>query len=194
MVSERKRVILILAFIGVVTTELGCLTAGTHGSIKSYDFSVPKPELQIAMSKVIRQGSNIRVAPISDTFTSKYYNDSVRYLTLKIGDSLKFNEYIIQFTGDKESWETARSSEISIAYAYDTNGNGGSIGNGRFQSLNTDIRNAIISLFESEFVDKIDSVLKSGRSSFTMGAEADNRRRFCGFTIFVHENHHSTQE
>jgi hypothetical protein len=139
---------------------LGCVTGGTHGSIKSYTFHVSKAQLQGAVNKVIRRESGLRIAPITDTFTSRYYNDGERYITLDIGDSSEFNEYIFQFSGDKEYWDTAKYSEISIAYAYDKNGNGGSVGNGGFSSCKADIRQAIINVFESKFTDKIDSVLK----------------------------------
>lgn len=150
----------ILGIISFVAIELGCVTGGTHGSIKAYSFPVPKSLLQSTVSEIINGQPDLRIAPITDTLNSRYYNDGERYVTLEIGDSVHFNRYIFQFSGDKEDWDTSKSSEISIAYAYDKNGNGGSAGNGKFTSCSADVRHAIVDLFEKEFIEKIDSVLK----------------------------------
>ena len=159
MILNRINLIKVIIVIGIAALVLGCFSGGTHGSIKSYSFLVSKERLQTAVNGVIRKESDLRIAPIKDTFVGKYYNDGEYYITLDIGDSSEFNEYIFQFVGDKKYWDTAHASQISVAYAYDKNGNGGSIGNGQFSSCSAEVQQAIIKLFERRFIDKVDSAL-----------------------------------
>ena len=155
---EISRKVIFFPFLLMVT---GCLTAGTHGSIKSYTFPVTKSVLQKTVIDVISKRPNIRIAPITDTFTSKYYNDGERYLTIEIAVNGATNEYIFQYTGSKEDWGTSKVSEISIAYAFDNKNAGGSEGNGNLTSDNIRLRHKLISVFENEFIDRIDTLLKT---------------------------------
>ncbi len=150
----------LVAFLLILFVKLsGCLTAGTHGSINAYNFSVSKYVLQNVVDSVIAGEPNIHRTPITDSFNSKYYNDGKRYVTIEIAVPKGVNEYTFQYTGEKEYWDTAKNSEISIAYAFDKDGNGGSEGDGKTSSYNPKLRNQLISLFESEFVNKIKIVL-----------------------------------
>jgi hypothetical protein len=121
-----------------VFSFVGCLTGGTHGSIKSYGFKTDKNSLQSAVEKVISENDFIKRDTIknymidvtsgrNDTIINNYYNDTVNYVTIYIKTSDGKNEYTIQYGGDKEYWDTSKISEISIAYAFDKNGSGGSV-------------------------------------------------------------------
>lgn len=137
-----------------------CFTAGTHGSIKTYPYPVSKYVLQKAVNDVLEQDFTVQIAPVTDTFNSKYYNDGERYVTIQIKVSGGVNRYVFQYSGDKEYWDTSKISEISIAYAFDNNNNGGSEGDGKFSSYKPEIRRKLIDVFENEFINKIDLVLK----------------------------------
>jgi len=142
------------------------LTAGTHGSIQSYYFPVTKKTLQTAVEKVITgspdiyrdTGKNYIVEITNgknDTIVNNRYNDGVNYVTIKIEpkvNSRETNEYTFQYVGDKKDWDTAKTSSLSIAYAYDENNNGGSKGNG---TLTPGLIKKLTELFESKFISRI---------------------------------------
>lgn len=123
-----------------ITLQLfGCLTAGTHGSIKAYDFPVSKKILQKAVEKVISESNDIHKDTTrnyiinitngkSDTIINNHYNDGQNYMTIQIGNNKNgsgIKEYTFEYVGIKEEWDTSKNSSLSIAYAYDENGNGG---------------------------------------------------------------------
>lgn len=146
-----------ISLIGIVFTS--CLTAGTHGSLETYKFAVSKSILQKVVSKVIKKESNITIAPITDTFTSKYYNDGERYITIQIELERGFNVYTFQYTGTQEYWDTSKNSEISIAYAFDKDNNGGSEGDGNLSSYKSVTKERLLNVFKNEFINKIDTLL-----------------------------------
>ena len=61
--------------------------------------------------------------------------------------------------------ETDKSSEISIAYAYDKDLNGGSEWMGGLEWYRFALRKHLLHLFESEFIDKLDKELNQKHSS-----------------------------
>lgn len=151
----------------LITIQLySCLTAGTHGSIKSYDFPVSKKNLQKAVEKVITESTDIQrdtaknyMVDITngknDTIINDRYNDGQNYVTIKIETKVnrrEGGEYTFQYVGDKKDWDTLKTSTLSIAYAYDENNNGGSKENVR---LTPSVREKLTSLFESKFIDRI---------------------------------------
>ena len=156
-----------LLFLLFILTLESCLTAGTHGSIKSYGFNTNKHILQEAVENTILKNKLIKLDTINnymidetngrnDTIFDNYYNDRERYVTIYIKVGNGYNEYIIQYAGDKEYWDTAKSSEISIAYAYDKNENGGSEGNGGVNWYNWALRKRLLKPFEREFISDLE--------------------------------------
>ena len=143
----------------------------THGSIKHYEYTADKYKLQEVVEKVIRDNKNIildttnnyfidKTNQRNDTVRNNYYNDGDRYVTINIKSTDGMNEYIFQYSGDKAYWDTARKSDISIAYAYDQDGNGGSEGNGGINWYNWNLKEKLLAPFERELISNIDKALK----------------------------------
>lgn len=152
---------------------LGCdgfIGGGTHGSIKSYKYSVMKKTLQKSIEEIIVNGGNIRRdtpkynivyadGGKKDTLWDNYYNDTINYVTLFIKIGNAENEYTLRYSGGKEYWDTSKQSSIFIAYAYDENRNGGSVGNGGVKWYNFRLKKKLTEPFEKEIISKIDSLL-----------------------------------
>jgi len=167
----RKFINNFILFWGIIQF-FSCLTAGTHGSIKAYDFPVPKKILQKAVEKVIAESNDIRKDTTrnyiinitngkSDTIINSHYNDDQNYITIQIGNEKSgsgIKEYTFQYVGSKEEWDTSKNSSLSIAYAYDENGKGGSNEDVGI-SLKPLLKRKLTSFFESNFVDRIKSEL-----------------------------------
>jgi len=132
-----------------------CLTAGTHGLIKGYEYPVSKYVLGKVVFHVISNSPNINRDTAKD-----YYNDGESYITIEITKGEVLNRYTVHFYGDKVDWDTSKTSQISISYAYDNDGNGGSEGNGGFPWYKSSLKKKLISIFESEFINKIDKELR----------------------------------
>jgi len=107
------------------------------------------------VNDIIASSKNIQIAPITDSFASKEYNDGERYTTIIISKGDQLNKYIFQYTGSNESWDTAKTSEVSIAYAFDKEGNGGSDGGGNFPFYKFRLKRQLVNTFKSEFIDKV---------------------------------------
>jgi hypothetical protein len=158
----------ILILIGLYS----CLTGGTHGSIKEYEYSVSKKVLQKAVGKVILGNPDIHVDTTknyiiditngkNDTIIDNHYNDSIEYLTIKIDNNEGrggSNEYTFQYSKG-EGADTSNTSFLSIAYAFDENSNGGSNGNGGVSSNTPLLKKKLINLVESKFIYRIDREL-----------------------------------
>ena len=124
----------------------GCiLGAGTHGSIKSYQYTVSKYVLAIAVRIIIASNSNI----IKDTVTD-YYNDGASYVTIDIKQpGMKYN-YIFRYYGDATDWKASPClSQLFICYAYDQSGEGGSDGKGKVTWYHSNLKKRLIKPFES---------------------------------------------
>ena len=148
---------------------VGCISAGTHGSIKGYQYSISKDSLQKAIMTVIQNNSNIfrdttldslGSSPLLDHNDGKdysagdnFYNDIKHYVTIKITSGQDVNEYTFRYSGADEDWKNSPTSEIFICYAHDKNGNGGSEGNG---GVSKGMAKDFTDVFEKEFVDKVD--------------------------------------
>jgi hypothetical protein len=142
---------------------LGCLTAGTHGSLKAFEFSVPKNVLQAKVEEVIQQNPRIVVAPITDTFNSRYYNDGIRYTTINIANAKDTLKYTFQYVDTDAYWDTSKTSEIFIAYAFDQAGNGGSEASNNFHWYNPKTRQRLIDVFEKELISPLKVRIRSTR-------------------------------
>jgi hypothetical protein len=132
----------------------GCIGGGTHGYIKAYRYGTIKKELEKAIGQTIAQNPAI----IKDSVKG-YYNDDTSYVTVHIVEKGESYSYIFRYYGGKEYWDTSKTSEIFIAYAYDTKGNGGSSGNGGVKWNDFKLTKELIGPFERVFIMKIDSMI-----------------------------------
>lgn len=165
-----------LLFLVIIIQQCGCMTAGTHGSIKTYNFNVPKKILQDVAEKVISENIDIHRDTIenyminitngkNDTIFNNTYNDGQNYITIKIESEENnkiANEYVYQYVGTEEDWNTLKTSSLSLTYAYDANGNGGSEESNSFSPL---LLKHLTNLFESKFILKIEKELKERYSN-----------------------------
>lgn len=182
--TRQNRIYLLIFTLAAFMTFLGaCLMdAGTHRSIKSYTFPCPKDTLQSAIMKIIRNNASISRDTSQDYLGSSpmldntiydssgyhnypagenYYNDIKHYVTIKITSLKEANEYTFRYYGADEEWKKLATSGIFICYAYDKDRNGGSRGNGGINWRTGKLKKKLTNLFEKEFVQKIDSVLKT---------------------------------
>ena len=144
----------IFIFFLVCTSLWGCIGGGTHGSIKGYRYNTTKQDLQKAIAQTIAYSQAIVQDSVKD-----YYNDDTNYVTLRIVENGEFYSYTFRYYGDKEYWDTSKTSEISIAYAYDSKGNGGSSGNGGVKWYDFSLKKELTGPFERTLVFKLDSML-----------------------------------
>lgn len=162
---------LILTFVIMTVSFIGCLDAGTHGSIKYYEYQVDKYTLQKAVESIIANSKTVKRDTTknymvdnthnrNDTIFSNYYNNGDTYVTINIHDGKIDNNYIFRYSGDKADWDTSKTSYLSIAYAHDKDGNGGSEGNGGISWYNWSLKRRLLKPFEREFISKIDEELK----------------------------------
>jgi hypothetical protein len=159
----------ILIILTAVLTGCG-FGAGTHGSIKGYQYPVTKSELEKAVMTVLQSKTKVYRDTIrnymidvtdgkNDTIENNYYNDGKNYLTLHIKTLDNVVDYTIRYYGDSLTWANSRTSEIFICYIYDGKGNGGSEGNGKWGQTAGNKQKKMINLFETEFINKIDKEL-----------------------------------
>lgn len=148
----------------------GCIGGGTHGSIKAYRYTVKKEILEKAVESVIANSGNIKKDSVKyhivtvdggqkDTFWDNHFNDTTNYVTIFVKDENASYKYTFHYYGDKEYWDTATTSAISIAYAYNANNEDGSEG-GRIKEHGSQFIHELIKPFEKEFINKVDERLK----------------------------------
>ncbi len=168
--NRYKRNISLYVLLSLIVQLSSCISAGTHGSIKSYTYPVKKIVLEEAVNKVIAKNANIqRQDTVQKNFiidVTNGKNDTIRsvhnleYVDIEISGNTFLNSYTFQYVGSKDDWNRDTTSEISIAYAYDKEDNGGSEGNGDFPWYKSLLKNKLISVFEKEFIYKVDKELK----------------------------------
>jgi hypothetical protein len=146
-------VIVIIPLIFIVKFVTGWMNfSGGAGGLKSYEYSLPKNELEIAINHVLKNNSKI----YRDTIKEDYYNKD-GYVTIKISEENVKNEYTFRFYGDQEEWKKSKSSSIFIVYAHDKDGNGGSEGHG---GISDELLKEFYKVFELELINKVDKQLK----------------------------------
>lgn len=156
MIQDTKiKLIVWILVIGSVFMSCTSMIGGTHGSIKAYEYSVPKYVLDKAVWKVIGTNSNIKRDTINqnDGIKYGYYNDSINYISFVITKGDLANDYTLRYTGDSIYYDTSKVSAISLAYAWDKNANGG------HEGVSGKLKKQLVNLFETEFVNKIDEEL-----------------------------------
>jgi len=164
-----KALKIVFSVLGLVfTVVLGLIfflgymfSAGTHGSIKGYEYAVSKENLEDAIKKVILENNSL-YRSLQDTLdlnpNKEYYNNGA-YIRLYIIAPDTFS-YIFRFAGDEENWKNnLKRSEIFICYAYDHDGNGGSEGGGGVEWYRWGVKKKLIKTFEDNFVSKLDEQL-----------------------------------
>src|SRR5690606_7917088 len=166
----------IQTFISTILTTIlsGCfIGAGTHGSLKGYQYSITKDKLDTAVMFVIKNNPNIYRDTIGnkifanvgngkqDTIIDNSYNDGHEYVTIKIKTNKGQCEYTFRYYGGEEYWKTAKTSEIFICYAYDESNKGGSEGNG---GVDSEILKHLTDVFEKELVSNVDKKLNMKHS------------------------------
>ncbi|MBL4657718.1 MAG: hypothetical protein JKX73_06935 [Flavobacteriales bacterium] len=152
------------ALIAVFALCVGCFSAGTHGSIKSYEYNLTKDSLQNIIDMVISESPNVYKDTVitfqymieNDSIFDTYYKDGIRYETIYITTSNEKVEYIFNYTGTEESWTTSSTSSISICYAYNDKGEGGSQGNGK---LSRSAKKRFVEIFESELIKPLEELM-----------------------------------
>lgn len=139
----------------VLFSFFGCVEGGTHGSIKGYKYGkTSKETLEKVISEVIKDQPNIYQDSVKG-----YYNDDTNYVTIIIMYNELPYKYTFRYYGNSTYWDTAKNSKIFIAYAHNSEGYGGSEGNGGVKSYDTKLRKELTTPFEQAFISKVDSVL-----------------------------------
>lgn len=151
--NKTRNYFLPTSLIGVIFLY-GCIGGGTHGYIKRYRYAVPKSILENAVHVAILKNPAIHQDSVKG-----YYNDDTNYVSINILDNHAKFTYTTHYFGGKEYWDTASTSAISIVYAHDDNGKGGSQGNGGVKWYNFSLKKKLTKPFEKEFISKIDSIL-----------------------------------
>lgn len=154
-----------------------CLTScfmgtGTHGSLKGNQYQTTKAKLDSAVMFVVKTNQNINRDTIGnkilanvgngkqDAIIDNSWNDGHEYVSIKIKTGKGNCEYTFRYYGGPEDWDTSKTSEIFICWAYDEFGKGGSEGNG---GVDRKTLKHLTDIFENELVDKIDNKLKLTR-------------------------------
>ncbi len=160
-----RQISLYLIIFLLTTVLTGCfIGAGTHGSLKGYQYATTKEKLDSAVIFVINNNPNI----YRDTTNSNYIieingkNDTIidnyskSYLTIKIKTNKGQADYTFRYYGGEEDWKISTTSEIFICYAHDELGKGGSEGNG---GVDRKTLKHLTEVFERELVCHIDKQL-----------------------------------
>jgi hypothetical protein len=135
-----------------------CSTAGTHGSIKGYEYSTSKVNLEKAILEVIKENPSINRSESNSE--NDYYNED-GYITITINAPDKYS-YTFRFFGGEEHWKNSpNKSEIFICYAHDNKGNGGSEGGGGVEWYKWGVKSKLTEYFEKNFISKLDKKLNS---------------------------------
>ena len=155
MLDIKIKLIVWMLVIGAIFMSCTSMTGGTHGSIKAYEYSVPKSFLEKAVWKIIKTNSNIKrdTTNQNDDIKYGYYNDSINYISFVITKADLVNDYTFRYAGDSIYYDTSKVSAISIAYAWDKNANGG------HEDVSGKVKKQLVNLFETEFINKIDAEL-----------------------------------
>ena len=161
-----------LFFLSTIILLTGCLTAGTHGSIKTYEYRVSVTRLQITLDSILKNNTNIfrdttqnYILDITggknDTIIDNRYNDGKNYFTFEIKTPQTTAQYTLYIKDETNYTDSSKGSSISVVYAFDEKGNGGSEGNGDFNWRNKSLKNRLLNNLEKELISKIDIKLNS---------------------------------
>ena len=148
----------------ILIVLLATAECGTHGSLAEYNFPIKKDSLQSLVNTVLTTSPNVYRGKCRDytlmtkpdgsidTSWSYYYMDTIKYETINIEFQNNTYEYVFRYYGNETHWDTSLTSEISISYAFDSNGKGGHEGDFTFSNS---LEEKLVETFESEFINKI---------------------------------------
>ena len=171
--NRNKVKILNMKFCFGVTTILvlvvlltGCIGAGTHGSLKSYEFGVNKDSLSTSIVEIINSNPNIHVDTVGrmiiaptdasgklDTIYDHGYNDGERYVRIKVRTDRGWCDFTFCYSGTEAEWGSLPRSKFFICFAFNEVGEGGSEGYG---GVDRKLLNYLTEVFERELVNKLD--------------------------------------
>lgn len=115
--------------------------------------------METAVNAIVRTDTTIH-----REFNGGYYNDTENYVTLSIYDHSGENEYTFRYAGDSLQWAQSPASAIFICYIYGEKGNGGSVGNGKWEKTPDAIKKQMVNLFETQFISKLDTTLHTNHT------------------------------
>ncbi|MCW3123981.1 MAG: hypothetical protein JWQ38_3473 [Flavipsychrobacter sp.] len=165
-------IIFVLILIVLYGVHLMSTFNGGAGALSTYKYPITKYELEKAVNSILKSYPNISrdstVSFVSYDSTTQvttysldstnsakreidYYNDGIYTLRIKIRKDSIFHEYFIRYYGDSSSWNRSDESELGITYA-----DGYSEGQ---RKPDNKIREKLIALFESDFIDRVDKEL-----------------------------------
>ncbi|MBK9273303.1 MAG: hypothetical protein IPM49_02030 [Flavobacteriales bacterium] len=114
---------------------------------------------------VLQRGDTVRTTLIyrnegkSDTVVREHPN-SQAYVDIRITHEAAAYEYRIQYAGSELAWDTSATACLSIAYAFDEEGRGGSAGDAGVNWSTPLLREKLLAVFEKEFIHRLDSSLR----------------------------------
>jgi len=155
------RAILVIIIFVLASFFTGC---GSAEAIEQYSYSTSKPNLEKAVNNVLKSNSNPNV--IWDTIRPSRYDSTLwpgfNWITIKEKE-IEYN-YGFDYLGGKNEWATSSSSTICIDLLWNNKGlylkQGENVGD--FSSHEA---KAAKSLFEKEFVNKLDKELNLKHST-----------------------------
>lgn len=166
-----RRICNICSFLLVACCVSSCIDGGTHGSISEYCYTVKHSDLRYTVDRVLdsnsallQRGDTTKNVLIylhdgqTDTVVSNHPN-SRAYTDLKIIHEKEVYEYRVQYVGSETTWDTSKTACLSVAYAFDNEAHGGSAGDGGVNWSKPFLKQKLLAVFESEFIQRIDSAL-----------------------------------
>ncbi len=163
----RQKSILLIILSAVILTSC-FIGAGTHGSLKGYEYQTTKQHLENAVMDVIKSNPNINRDTVGKTqvvnigggkqgtIVDNSYNDGKEYVTVNIKSGKDTIEYTFRYYGGQEYWDSSKTSEIFICWAHDQSGRRA---NNMSGDLDKETLKLFTSVFEKELVEKIDKKL-----------------------------------
>lgn len=151
---------------------VGC---GSAEAIKDYGYSTTKNNLERAVMKVIKSNPNIYLDSTTQskldsgmlkqrskwtpTDSAYYYDNLNAYVRIKIKIGGRDNDYVFRYSGNRHDWESSTHSEIFISEVHDKYGNALSQGHNENGEFKSKMAKEFTSLFETEFINKLDREL-----------------------------------
>jgi hypothetical protein len=172
----------------LATTLVNC---GSAEAIKSYRYPITKDKLEQAVIKVLKSNPHIAVDTTKrkvivrrhpndpgDTSTmainaedyqgkerEEIIADFAAYTKIKITVGQIENNYEFRYYGDEQEWKNASSSALFITMAQDKYGQTLYQGKNEHGEFKTQLAKNLTSVFEAEFINKLDKELQLKHSS-----------------------------
>jgi major membrane immunogen (membrane-anchored lipoprotein) len=167
------------------------VNCGSAEAIKSYRYPITKDKLEQAVIKVLKSNPHIAVDTTKrkvivrrhpndpgDTSTmainaedyqgkerEEIIADFAAYTKIKITVGQIENNYEFRYYGDEQEWKNASSSALFITMAQDKYGQTLYQGKNEHGEFKTQLAKNLTSVFEAEFINKLDKELQLKHSS-----------------------------